>query len=392
MRATSGTPHSVAQIWIGASAFLVGLALATLPLAGQAATGKASTEISADGYTSARVCGRCHSDIYKSWRNSLHAISLTDPIFDVAFMQAVREGGEEAKRLCLTCHAPMTLVNGDYDLEQGVTREGVSCDFCHTVTAVHLDQLEKPFSTDPGLVKRSILKKASSPAHEVAYSELHGTSEFCGGCHNYVTPSGTAIMSTYDEWRHGPYAEEGVQCQSCHMVLSPGRVVRQEVKAAGTKIHLHDLIHDSEQLQSAVDVRILRAEREGRRLMVEVEIENSGSGHKVPTGMPTREIVLSVEVDDGRGTETRERRYHKVIGDAKGRPLTEDYEVLLRGAKILSDNRLDPREARLERFVFDVPRTGRVKVRAAASYVYSPMALRRQHLTVRLGQAERAVY
>jgi hypothetical protein len=89
-------------------------------------------EINPTGYTSARVCGTCHVDIYNSWKNSLHAFSLSDPIFDAAYMQAIKEQGAEAKRVCLRCHAPMTLANADYDLELGVTREGVSCDFCHT--------------------------------------------------------------------------------------------------------------------------------------------------------------------------------------------------------------------------------------------------------------------
>jgi hypothetical protein len=108
--------------------------------------------------------------------------------------------------------------------------------------------------------------------------------------------------------------------------------------------------------------------------------------------MPTREIVLTVTVDDGRDTDVKERRYRKVVADAEGRPLTEDHEVLLRGAKILSDNRIGPREARHERFVFSVPRTGRIKVTATASYLYSPMVLRRERLTVKLGESERAVY
>jgi hypothetical protein len=193
-------------------------------------------KINPDGYTSARVCGECHVDIYNSWKGSLHAFSLSDPIFDAAFMQAVKERGDAAKRLCLRCHAPMTMFNGDYDLEQGVTREGVSCDFCHTVTAVETGPSEKPYTVDVGLVKRSILRKAKSPVHEVAYSELHGQAEFCGGCHNLTTPEGVAIMSTYDEWKEGPYSREGTPCQECHMRLSTGNVVRSEIKESSGKI------------------------------------------------------------------------------------------------------------------------------------------------------------
>ena len=49
------------------------------------------TEISTTGFTSARVCGECHVGIYDSWKNSLHGFSVTDPIFDTAFMQASKK-------------------------------------------------------------------------------------------------------------------------------------------------------------------------------------------------------------------------------------------------------------------------------------------------------------
>jgi hypothetical protein len=151
-------------------------------------------KVQPDGYTTALVCGRCHVDIYNSWKKSMHAFSLSNPIFETAYMQALRLVGESAKETCLRCHAPMTMYNGDYDLEDGVTREGVACDFCHTVTSVDLDNPGHPYEVEMGLVKRGIIKKAGSPAHEVAYSTLHGTSEFCGGCHNYFASNGVPAL------------------------------------------------------------------------------------------------------------------------------------------------------------------------------------------------------
>lgn len=353
----------------------------------------AASEISATDFTSARVCGECHEDIYNSWKNSLHAFSLTDPIFDTAYMQALKEGGDEARRVCLSCHAPMVLVNKDYKLREGVTREGVSCDFCHSVTAVHLDKPDKPFSVEVGLVKRSVIRQTESPAHEVAYSELHEKSEFCGGCHNYKAPSGKSIMSTYDEWKNGPYAREGVQCQDCHMVLTKGHVVAEEVQESSPNIHVHNLIHDTDQLRSALTVQISDAVRTGGQLRVDVVIENVGSGHKVPTGMPSREVVLRVSVDDGNRVVTKERRYRKVIADEKGKVLKQDYQMLLRGSMVLNDNRIGPKESRSERFTFDFSETQRrAQVTATLSYRYSPAILERQKLDVQLGQVERVVY
>lgn len=388
-------PSAVAVV-LGVLAFpslAIGDQTGSEPSRRAASRGVADVEINPDGYTSARVCGQCHTDIYDSWKNSLHAFALSDPIFDTAYMQAIRASGDEARRICLRCHAPMTLINQDYDLRQGVTREGVSCDFCHTVTAVHLDRRDRPFSTEPGLVKRSVLRQAESPAHEVAFSELHGTSELCGGCHNYVAANGVAIMSTYDEWKSGPYAREGIQCQNCHMVRSAGHVVNEEVKVSGDEIHLHSLIHDSDQLRSALTIQILRAERTPSGLEVDIQIENVGSGHKVPTGVPTREVVLTVTADSAGHSRTQERRYRKVVADEKGRILKQDFEALLYGARVLTDNRIGPRETRLERITFPASRrTERVKVTATLSYVYAPMILDQRRLDVALGQDERFVF
>jgi len=353
---------------------------------------RAEAELNPTGYSSARLCGRCHTDIYESWKKSLHAFSLSDPIFDTAFMQAIKAEGEPARRLCLRCHAPMTLANGDYELRQGVTREGVSCDFCHTVTAVRLDHAEQPYLTEVGLVKRSILRKAASPAHQVAYSELHGTAEFCGGCHTYTAASGAPIMSTFDEWREGPYSREGVQCQDCHMVRGAGKVVGAEIRSGSSPMHLHDLIHDSDQVRSALAVRIVRAERRAETLAVDVEVENVGSGHKVPTGIPSRVIVLTVTAESDGRSQSAERRYQKVVGDAQGKVLSQDFEALLYGAKILTDNRIGPREKRREHFSFDLPRQRGVTVKASLSYHYSPMILDQSRVLIRLGEAERKVY
>ena len=357
---------------------------------------RAEPKVNPHGYTSAAVCGSCHEDIHASWKRSLHAMSIRDPIFRSEYMEALVEYGDEARALCLSCHAPMTMANQDYALTEEVTREGVSCDFCHTVTGVQLNDRKAPYALKPGLVKRSVLKDASSPAHEVAYSEIHSKAEFCGGCHNYTAPGGARIMSTYQEWLDGPYSREGIQCQDCHMVVRRGNVVRANLE--GTRVstrgsfHVHDLIHDTRQLRSALEIRIIRAVRNGSSLIVDVEVENVGSGHMIPTGVPSREVVVSLEAQVNRRSFRQERRYRKVVADANYHVLGRDYEMLLRGARVLNDNRIAPRETRSERFTFSVPATGRVELRAAATYVYRPMILKREMLKIELGNSERVVY
>lgn len=391
---SSSLPHGLLVIFIAVSSLSIvasggnGLQRSS---AATTADSDGGARINPDGYTSARVCGSCHVDIYNSWKNSLHAYSLIDPIFDTAYMQAIKDGGEEARRMCLHCHAPMTMMNGDYDLSLGVTREGVSCDFCHTVKSVHLDGREKPFTTDVSPVKRGVIKKAESPAHEVAFSELHGKAEFCGGCHNHSNSHGATIMGTYEEWRKGPYATEGIQCQDCHMTLSSGKVVSEIYGKETDKIHLHSLIHDSNQLRDALKVEMTDARRGRDGLAVEVVVENVGSGHMVPTGIPTREVVLDVTVEAGSYSAHQQRRFRKVVADKNGNVLKADYEIFLYGAQILNDNRIAPRERRVERFQFPFAASVPVKVKARLGYMYSPSIVGVKQMNIELGKAEKAL-
>ena len=198
-------------------------------------------------------------------------------------------------------------------------------------------------------------------------------------------------MTTYREWQEGPYASEGVQCQNCHMVLSEGNTVNRDVQESADEIHLHSLIHDRNQLRSALAIEITSAERRGDRMEVEVSIENVGSAHMIPTGVPTREVVLSVVASAGNRNQVQERRYRKVVGDARGRPLETDYEAMLFGAQIMNDNRIGPREKRVERFSFFLPAADVVKLEATASYYYAPVVVNVREMNIQLAYAERYV-
>lgn len=384
------TPASPGGGWMAqATTITPGAAASSTAPVPQTAT--PAPEIDPDGVTSARVCGQCHTRIYETWKNSLHAISLTDPIFDTAFMQAVKVGGEAARRACLSCHAPISTLNDDYELAEGVTREGVSCDFCHSVAGLHADGDRTAYDLSLGRVKRGVIKHAASPAHEVSFSGLHGTSEFCSGCHNYVTPAGARVLTTYEEWKNGPYAAEGTQCQNCHMSLALGAPVNRDVKESDPEFHLHSLIHDREQLRSALQVEIVDTTRRQDGVEVQVAVENVGSGHMVPTGVPTREIVLTVTASAGSRTQTQERRFRKVVGNARGTPLESDYEAMLYGAQVLNDTRIAPRERRIERMFFRMPSNAAVKVTATISYLYAPPVLAERRMDIQLGQTERYV-
>lgn len=360
------------------------------------APGSASTQseaageaVSATGYTSAFACGRCHVDIYNSWKRSMHSMSLSDPIFDVALMQAVK-ADPAAKALCLKCHAPVTLTNRDLDLTQGITREGVTCDFCHTVTSVKINDPKASYVQDLGRVKRGTIARASSPAHDVVYSDLHASAEFCGACHYHESDNGTVVMGTYAEWKNGPYARDGVRCQDCHMVLARGRVVLPEIKEGGKQFNLHDLIHDTDQLKNALEVRIADLASTTGGVLATVEVTNIGSGHMIPTGIPNRKVVLHVEalLPDGT-TSHQEKIYQKVVGGPNGEALTLDYETFLYARSILSDNRIGPKEKRVESFFFRTEPNARVEVSATATYEYAPLVLDKRAMTITLSSDTR---
>ena len=52
-----------------------------------------------EGYTSSLVCGQCHEAIYSKWKNSMHAMSYTDPIFELGYLRALNGMGEEARTI-----------------------------------------------------------------------------------------------------------------------------------------------------------------------------------------------------------------------------------------------------------------------------------------------------
>jgi hypothetical protein len=333
-------------------------------------------------------CGLCHTEIYTMWRRSMHSAAFTDPIFQVSYMQAYLHTGGEAEKTCLRCHAPLAIfAEGPEDLVKA-REEGIACDFCHSVAAVNLENAEAPFEIRFDGKKRGPLADADSPVHGVAKSEVHQASEFCAGCHEYVTDDGMAILSTYSEWRLSPQAKEGKTCQHCHMPLTPGKTVRSGLGVDRDSINLHNIsgMHSTEQVRSAATAKILKLERQKPDLaLVEVEVVNSGSGHSIPTGLPTRRLILEVVLFSG-GLEVRrfERFYQKTLLDSDGQIITDDYRAMLDARKILNATRLRPGERRVERFVGSVPETGRLHAEMKLRYSYEPMVLSRQRISIEI--------
>lgn len=323
-------------------------------------------------YESSLVCGGCHEATHRNWNASLHALSYTNPIFQTAYQKAYTETGGEAKKYCLRCHAPTVQVTGDYDAKQAITREGITCDFCHTIVSVDLKNREKPFVSEPGKVKRSSLKNATSPHHQTKYSADFASSKLCAGCHAFENRHGVNVGDTYNEWLASPYAKEGRQCQHCHMKEIPGATANE---GGRNTIHDHSLSHNIASMHDAVLLTIKKFQRTADRLAVRVMITNDRAGHSIPTGTPERHLVLEVRSHDASGAvlEVQKREYHKTIVDSDGNVISSDGDVFLNGVKIVADNRLGPKESREETFVFS-QKAGRID-NVSADVYFSYQAL-----------------
>ena len=268
-----------------------------------------------------------------------------------------------------------------------------------------------PFTIERGMttIMRSATGFEPTEAQHVRQSEL------CATCHTLVTKAlgskGEVIgelpeQVPFLEWKHSAYAEEQRSCQSCHMpvveedtpiasVLGAPRKgfarhtfvggnffmqrmlnrYRKELGVLATAAEMDAGIGSTvANLQkSTAELSIVSAERVGTSLIADVQVRNL-TGHKLPTGYPSRRVWLHVTVRDRAGrvifesgaitpngsitgndndadalavephhSEIRApdqvQIYESVMGDSSGRPTTG----LLSAVRYLKDNRLVPR-------------------------------------------------
>lgn len=343
-------------------------------------------------FESSTVCGECHEDIYRNWQKSLHAIAYKNPIFQTAYRRVYTSTKGAAKTICLKCHAPTTLITGDWDAELPITREGITCDFCHTVAEVDMEK--KPgsrFTVKPGSLKRASIKGASSPYHDTAYSKDFSSSELCAACHDYKNPAGVHIQSAYKDWLGSSFAKEGKQCQHCHMPRIPGNTTnlkemppRPSLKAEG--IPDHSLAHNLNTMKGAVQIKTISLDRADDMLTLVMEIKNARAGHTIPAGTVARRLVLEVRTVDAAGNsiETKKRVYRKAVSDAGGKEIEFDGDAYMYAKKVLSDNRLKPDEKRNETFIFTKKIKSIKRIEAESYFHYRPPVTVRTEMRIPL--------
>lgn len=324
------------------------------------------------------------------------------------------------------------------DRSDRLAHDGVACSMCHQITDQNLGTPESftggyvvspvaaavssrsarqarpvfgPFKIERGMttIMRSATGFEPTEALHVRQSEL------CATCHTLMTkalgPKGEVIgelpeQVPFLEWKHSAYAGEQRSCQSCHMpvveedtpiasVLGAPRKGFGRHTFVGGNFFMQRLLNryrdelgvlaTAAEMDSAVAVTVTnlqkstaelsieRAERSGTRLIADVQVRNL-TGHKLPTGYPSRRAWLHLVVRDRAGRVVFEsgaiapngsiagndndsdalavephyseiraadqvQIYESVMGDATGRPTTG----LLTAVRYLKDNRLVPR-------------------------------------------------
>ncbi|EEG79050.1 multiheme c-type cytochrome [Dethiobacter alkaliphilus] len=275
------------------------------------------------------VCGGCHGEIHQAWSGSMHAAAWTNELYQPDYLLAAQETDGATDVFCGECHAPVAVRVGQLPPVDGsefddTSRQGVSCDFCHTVSEVK-EPVNVQSISEPGRLKRGPRGDTVSPAHDTVFSELHTDPAFCGACHNVRHPtSGTMVIDTYDDWLDGPYAEEGITCQNCHMTPTPG-VGKNPGKSATIgdaqerdHVATHFFVGGSswtlnrrgyeehaqmaeENLRSAAELS-LDGQVTANGLELTVTAENVGAGHAIPTGVTyIRKMWLELTVENEQG-------------------------------------------------------------------------------------------
>ena len=244
---------------------------------------------------------------------------------------------------CVYCHAPAAAKAVEQGLDLNAwkgsvpvghgnpEKEGITCDVCHKVTDVLIENNRPPFPERPGILSLLFLRpslsqlfhigpladmKPENPNIEAACAPIFSESRFCAACH-YGKFYDTVIYNSYGEWLNTGYSNPNTinfrSCQDCHMQSAQGvgntsRDQRAACSASNTDFRNfnHNMMGrnnngDPSLVQGAARVG-LTARIENGRINVSVQVENIRAGHKFPTDSPLRHLILLVEAKDQNGT------------------------------------------------------------------------------------------
>ncbi|MFQ5881489.1 MAG: multiheme c-type cytochrome [Candidatus Methylomirabilales bacterium] len=273
-------------------------------------------------------CGVCHQQQYEEWKTTFHANSMSAGVRGQT--QGLIQQDPTTALLCYSCHAPLgeqaerLQVHGKFvenrEFDPELQRKGLTCVGCHVRNH---ERFGPPY--------REGSLAASRPREELPHRGATTTpaferAEFCRGCHQFgedgYALNGKLLENTYNEWKDGPYAKAGIQCQNCHM---PDRR------------HLWRGIHDPEQVKKGVTIRLTTGKgryRPGETVEATLTVNNSGVGHYFPTYV-TPKVFITAALLDGKEQPVKGSFQQAAIGR----------EVPLDLSQELYDTRIPPQKS-----------------------------------------------
>ena len=183
------------------------------------------------------------------------------------------------------------------------------------------------------------------------------------------------------------------------MPLAEGLVVLPDVKETTMSINLHNLQggRSVEKIKSAVAVQIRDIKKFPGSVRIDVDVTNKGSGHRIPTGTPSRELLLEVallSVPENRLVEKRQVTFKKVLLGPTGQILDTDAEIMVNARKLLRDNRIGPRETRTTgvMFVNMPPNPYIVRAKLFYNYLAETEPGKMQQILIELASHDKSLY
>ncbi len=277
---------------------------------------------------SARTCAACHPDTHGEWSASVHAQAWVDPQYQAEI------GKSDNRWLCLNCHTPLLTQQDkwprglvDEDVERPIwaanpafdaelREEGITCAACH---------VREGAIAGPG--------RAKEAPHPLVVDPDLSSGALCRRCHDVqATYPGKNFICTFEtgaELDAGPWAAEGATCVSCHMPR--GEKSAHWWRGAGIP-----KLADGPYPPPEANPFGLAMQAEVVEGSLHLKLTNANAGHKLPTGDPERWVQVDVGMIDEEGATLASEELR--IGQVwSWDPPTKE-----------SDNRLGPRESRVE--------------------------------------------
>ncbi len=262
-------------------------------------------------------CQQCHNQFYQQWSQAMMSQAYTHEWDEIEYFKLAVPHSEADPAMagvhegCNGCHAPLAFLAGDVPpplpSENSRANEAVSCEVCHLIKGIEGDTAYNfNWVIEPGRTKYSSRKgDTESPDHKIVETDLFSDTKICGSCHNEKSPFGVWVKSTQLEWEQGPYAQENVLCQDCHMPAAIMATAKMGPIYPDAKMHLFNGAHDPGKIKGTIEIRIqpdIREAEPGEPVVFTVTLFNQKTGHKFPTGSVEDRIVwLHVEAEDEKG-------------------------------------------------------------------------------------------